>query len=579
MLGYNLSMCELREWIIENCIVGAGRFSPQSKNICIKKDKLEEVLDKTSFLSEDVPFSSRLGCILLKLKEAPKCKICKTELSLKVAGSVTGDFKVSKDYCSSKCSRADPEASEKRKQTLLKKYGVENISQIKEVKEKKKVTLLENYGVDNPQKAREIQEKTKQTNIAKYGVSSPAKSQEVKEKTRQTNIERHGTDWVTQSDSFKVKASETKLAKYGYEHASQAAEIKNKTRETNLEKYGKPTKLQLHLSDEAIKAKEDLNTLKELNKTLSCVEIAEKLGYSKCHISKVFRQNKEPIKIHSESSDEKEVKEYIKSLDIVFESNRRSLVPPRELDIYIPSKGVAVEYNGLYWHSELQGRKQGYHLEKTQLCKEKGIQLLQIFSNEWVLKKEIVKSILANKLGKTKNVIYARSCEIKEVPNIEAEEFLDKNHIQGAKKSSVRLGLYKDDKLVSLMTLSKRQKNYDWELDRFCNSLHTLVVGGASKLLKYFRRNYQGSILTYCDLRYSDGSFYEKLGFKLARTSKPNYWYTRDYITLESRQKYQKHKLKKILESYSPSITEWQNMQANGYDRIWDCGNFVFELT
>ena len=127
------------------------------------------------------------------------------------------------------------------------------------------------------------------------------------------------------------------------------------------------------------------------------------------------------------------------------------------------------------------------------------------------------------------------------------------------------------------MTFSKRSKNYDWELDRFCSKLDYCVVGGASKLLKHFEFLFSGTtILTYCDRRYSNGEFYKKLGFELSHVSKPNYWYTKDYKKLESRNKYQKHKLNNIVDNFNPNLTEWENMKNHGFDKIYDSGNYVF---
>jgi hypothetical protein len=121
-------------------------------------------------------------------------------------------------------------------------------------------------------------------------------------------------------------------------------------------------------------------------------------------------------------------------------------------------------------------------------------------------------------------------------------------------------------------------KNYDYEIARFCNKLNTSVIGGFSKLFNYFVKNYEFSnIITYADKRISNGGLYQNNGFTLLRESEPNYFYTKDYKLLESRNKYQKHKLKELLPNYNSELTEWENMQLHGYDRIWDCGNYVFE--
>lgn len=65
-------------------------------------------------------------------------------------------------------------------------------------------------------------------------------------------------------------------------------------------------------------------------------------------------------------------------------------------------------------------------------------------------------------------------------------------------------------------------------------------------------------------------------GWSLLHCSAPSYRYTRDYRTLYHRTAFQKHLLEKKLEYFNPSLSEWDNMVINGYDRIWDCGTLVY---
>jgi len=282
----------------------------------------------------------------------------------------------------------------------------------------------------------------------------------------------------------------------------------------------------------------------------------------------------------SSSIAEKEIVDFIKSLNIknVIE-NDRTILDGKELDIYLPDYNLAIEFDGLYWHSESQGKDKNYHLDKTNKCNEKNIQLIHIFEDEWLDKKEIIKSILRVRLGIIDNKIYARKCIIKEVENREAKIFLENNHLQGKVNGKIRLGLYYNDELVSLLTFGKSRfnKNYDWELLRFANKLNTSVVGGFAKLLKYFKSNQSGKIITYSDKRYFNGKIYENNGFKTLLSSSPNYYYIKNNIKY-NRIKFQKHKLNSILENFNNDLTESQNMLLNGYDRIWDCGNNVFVL-
>lgn len=281
------------------------------------------------------------------------------------------------------------------------------------------------------------------------------------------------------------------------------------------------------------------------------------------------------------SKQEKEIVEFIKSLkeDIIIKQNSRSIIAPNELDVYLPEYKLAIEYSGIYWHTEGNGKKdRNYHLNKTKLCYESDITLLQIFGNEWNNSKKIWKSIIANRINKI-NTIYARKCQIKEVDNKTSKLFLDNNHLQGSVGASYKIGLFYNNELVSLMTFGKSRfnKNVDWELVRFASKLNNRIIGGASKLFKHFLKvNSAPSIISYADKRFSNGNLYKILGFTKSKDSPPNYFYTNDYKKLWSRVKYQKHKLKSILEVFDPNLTEWENMQKNKWDRIWDCGNKVY---
>lgn len=267
----------------------------------------------------------------------------------------------------------------------------------------------------------------------------------------------------------------------------------------------------------------------------------------------------------------------------VLEKSNRTVLNGKELDILIPDKKIAIEFNGIYWHSELNGKSKNYHLDKTLKCEEKEIQLLHIFENEWVEKKDIVLSIIDAKLGKFEKRFYARKCIVTEITITETDKFLETNHLQGKDKSWIKLGLFFDDELVAVMTFdnSRCDKKYHYELHRFCSKMGYQIIGGASKLFKYFKLHYSPeSVITYVDRRYATGASYDHLGFTKGGISSPNYFYFKVGTTkLISKTQFQKHELKDMLVEFNPALTEWENMQINGFDRIWDCGNYVFEWT
>lgn len=284
----------------------------------------------------------------------------------------------------------------------------------------------------------------------------------------------------------------------------------------------------------------------------------------------------------SESKWEREMREYVESLGVTTKKDR-SIINPYEIDILIPDKNVAIEANGLYFHSVLGGNKSlSYHYDKMKKCEEKGINLIQFFEDEWHQRKDIVKSIIKNKLKLEKNVIYARKCVIKQLELKETQLFLDENHLQGNTGSSIKLGLMHNNELVSVMTFVKAlNEEGKYELNRFANKMNTIIVGGANKLFGHFIKNYNPKcIISFADLRISKGEIYRTLGFVFEneKTIKKSisYYYTNDYVVKHHKRNFQHSKLKNKLDKYNPSLSEDENMRMNGYDRIYDCGRMRF---
>lgn len=299
-------------------------------------------------------------------------------------------------------------------------------------------------------------------------------------------------------------------------------------------------------------------------------EFLYKFNYIKENTCKVCSQE---LKI---STPEKEVRDFIQSLG--FTTRKGKLSDGKEVDIVVEGTNIGIEFNGDYWHSEVAGKDSKYHLNKTNLFDGK---LIHIFHFMWNDKKDLLKSMLKHSLGVTDRKIYARKTVVKKITAKEARPFLDRNHIQGFLAANKYLGLYYKDELVSIMTFNKSRfsKKYEYELGRYAVAIDTSVVGGASKLFKYFVNNFNPkSIVSYCHRFYSDGNLYKSLGMGLAGTTRPGYWYLHpDRVMVSTRQKFQKHKLKDKLPIFDPNKTEAENMLENGYTRIYDCGNYVFE--
>lgn len=284
----------------------------------------------------------------------------------------------------------------------------------------------------------------------------------------------------------------------------------------------------------------------------------------------------------------------------IFELNNKKIISPFEIDLYNKDKKLAIEYNGMMFHSFgklekgiIQNKDKDYHLMKTELCEEKNIELLHIMENEWLdeTKKEIWKNIISNKLGLIKNRIFARKCKIKDLSkkiyNKEINNFLNKNHIQGEIPSKVKIGLYCNNELISLMTFGKPRynKNIEWELLRFCSKLDYSVVGGASRLLNFFEINYKPkSLISYANRRWSIGNVYKKLNFKELNKTEPNYYFhIKDPFVIYHRSHFQKYKLENYLKNneynikfFDKNITGMKNMFENNYRVIYDSGNRKF---
>lgn len=495
------------------------------------KENLPEVYNiiKDEYSSLDITYKEKIYLFIHGLKNIPSCKNCGKTLKFKkslVEGYGT--------YCSIKCANTCEERINKIKES----------SNYDEILEKTRKTTLERYGVDNLFKDKEY----------------------IKEKT----IERFGVDHIAKLDI-----------------------VKENRRKTNLEKYGAVSFI---LSDEYLKQKHN-DSLKKLKETVSSnineftyVEGVQKVIYEcdKCYESSIIDINTIKVRkqrgvelctkcnpLEAVPSLEGELYEYIKSI-------YSSEITQDSKDIIIPEYKLGVCINSLLGKSEEYGCDKNYHLNKTLQMNSKGYKLLHIFEDEWLNKQDIVKSMISSRLG-VNNSLYARKCDIRLVGSKESFKFLEDNHLQGGVSSSIRLGLYYNEELVSLMTFGKlrvttgnKHKEGEYELYRYCNKKFTNVVGGASRLLKYFKDSYSPErILTYANTRYSDGLLYETLGFEFVDRTEPGYFYVKNN-TRYHRYNFRKDKL--VKEGFDSNKTEYQIMLERGYNKIWDCGNLKYEL-
>lgn len=442
----------------------------------------------------------------------------------------------------------------------------------------RKVTNIEIFGTENPFQSSIIKGKIKISNISKYGVDNPMKHPELNAKAHATMLSKYGVAHALQSGESLKKMQDTMITRHGGKTSLESKSIRDKILQTTYSKFGNKQFSIAHITDENYKLLNNKEWLQNQNKIKSVTEIMEILGVGQAVVNKKYREFDITPTQFNTSSFELSIQTFLKENGIAYETHNRHILGGKELDIFLPEYNIAIECNGSYWHTELNGKDSSYHLSKSNICSSQNITLYHIWEHEWLYKTDIVRSSLLHKFGKSKK-IYGRNCIIKEVSAPEEREFLNKNHLQGYCQSSYCAGLYNNDQLVSLMSFRNSRYGHKCvELLRFSTINNTVVIGAASKLFnKYISEYHPTEIISYSHREKFSGNIYKILGFKFLRFSPPAYYYTNDYVHFDNRMKFQKHKLSKLLENFDPASTEWENMKAHGYDRIWDCGNTVWE--
>ena len=285
------------------------------------------------------------------------------------------------------------------------------------------------------------------------------------------------------------------------------------------------------------------------------------------------------------SKNEKEIHDFI--ADKIGDENvikeRSILKHGAEIDIFIPSLHLGIEYDGCRWHSELFGKDRHYHLKKTEECKKQGISLIHIFEDEYNNKKEIVLSKIQH-LIKCSHLpkINGRKCCVSQIDYNESKDFLNANHIQGSQRATVYLGAKYNNELVGVMTFVKVKGN-EWELNRFASNIKYICQGVGGKLFSFFVKNYAPEqIKSFADRRWTtdeSDNLYTKLGFELKETLKPDYRYVFDgYYNRIHKFNFRKETLHKKY-GLPLELTESEMAKQIGAYKIWDCGLYKYVWT
>lgn len=512
------------EELKRHVLKGDGKFIPQRINEkYLKKhglyDYVSNSFDTTYTLFE------KIYCLVNNLDKRKTCKICGNEIKFNHGYA---------NYCSRKCSNKDTDVKNKIRKSVSKSLKNAYKEKGDEIKEKRSKTLFKIYGekTNSPFGVRSIQKEIKQTNIKKFGVE---------------NI-------------FYLKKY-----RYGGRKISQERSIKkNKIRGYDVE----------YLDKNIIKVKNYCKIHGDV--TMNVVDF----------YNRTFRDRKgikcpicNPIK--SFSSLELEIENILNEFKISnYIKNTKKVIPPYEIDFYFSEYNLAIECNGIYWHSELYKSK-NYHKLKTDLCRGKDIQLLHIWEDDLYEKYDIIKSMLKNKFNLNYRKIYARKCELKIINSQLYKNFLIENHIQGKINSSIKYGLFYENEIVAVMgfgklrrSLGSTHKENDFELHRFCTKKDYNIIGGASKLLNHFEKNNNyKNIFTYAKKDYSNGKLYEKLGFTFEKECNPGYY----WIENGKRKHRFNFRKDKIVNENNKHLTEIEIMHQNGYLRCFDSGNLKYK--
>lgn len=517
----------------------------------------------------------------------------------------------------------------KTKQSVIDKYGVDHPTKDPSVAAKTKQTNLDRYGCEYPIASPLIIARVKEKNLTEHGVEFALQRGDVKAKSKVTNLQRRGVEYPMMSQNVRQTREDNNLDVYGVKYPIQRhlpldnltsydwmydhhitkqlslvdiasvlnvdwSTIKTYLTKHNIDLCVYPEKQnekriatsqakfdynhyqQQHISHSSIVKLTDRDWMytEHITNKKPLYVIGYDLGCSDGTVGRYLHTHGIPTHIHQASIGEREVADFVSSLNVQIITNDRKIIHPYELDIFIPDHNIAIEYCGLYWHSEQQGKDKHYHKRKLDLCSNQNIRLLTIYEDEWLNHSDIVKRKIKNMLQlDTTTRIYARSTEVCTIDHKTTKRFLDDYHIQGNGLSRVKLGLRINGEVVACMTFSKHNKCYT--LTRYATK-HS-IIGGFSKLMKHFKDNYDWSqMVSFADRRWSEGNLYTITGWTLDCMLPPDYSYATSNTERFHKFNFRRKHLRKRLKHFDPTLSERVNCDNNGILRIWDCGKMRF---
>jgi hypothetical protein len=278
----------------------------------------------------------------------------------------------------------------------------------------------------------------------------------------------------------------------------------------------------------------------------------------------------------SKSNWELDVFSFVQSLCDDAISGDRSILSPKEIDVYVPSKRLGVECHGLYWHSEGSPRgslDKHSHLEKHRLAAEKQVKLLQIFQDEWRDKRIICESLIRHRLGMSLRRIGARKLRLDALDVDRRKQFFETSHIAGDVPSTRAWALFDGETVVAALSIRHPRQAHKYtntmEIARFCTAPFVSIPGGLNRLMgvamTHVKEIGATQLLTYVDRRIGDGHGYEQCEFKRTGETGIDYFYTDNFL------RYDRFKFRA-----QEDMTESDVARNAGVSKIYGCGSYVY---
>ena len=434
-------------------------------------------------------------------------------------------------YMQNRTKEEMSKSSKKSIQTFFKRYGYKGtiVKYIENETEEQKIKRINN--IQKSQSSKSIEEKQQMVNKVKImkAIKYNDPHYNNSEKAVKTNLERYKVENIFQSKKLMRNAYNKK---YGVNYPSQihlSARTLNIT--ANEQNY-----------------KDYIQTLPEESRNVTFVTNDLGISYSYFFTLRHKYNCENLIKLNNISNLENDIIQLLKSLNTTYELHNRQIIPPLELDFYIANKNLAIECNGNYWHSNSERLDKNYHHNKSRLCEEKGIRLIHIWEYEWYNERQrfILENIIKNALGINGHKLYARKLDIEVRPSNTMKEFFEKNNIQGFRGGKFAiclvdkkqgdydlLGNYIEGtgKVYMAYMMGKAffgKGKYEWEVIRGATELGYTIVGGASKIFKYFIKTYNPrNCVYYIDYNYFNGNSLKnlpKMEFIKTQSSFKNYF-------------------------------------------------------